>query len=69
MPSKILFLWATCGGKAAARGPQKGISGEAKPLPNPHRVSRVTKRKSRRKGLDIRPNMEYYHFDVNVKVV
>src|SRR5437660_1087309 len=28
-PAKILFLWATCGGKAAARGPHKGISGAA----------------------------------------
>jgi len=35
MPSKILFLWATRGGFAAARGPQKGISGAAAPPPNP----------------------------------
>ena len=27
MPSKILFLWATCGGKAATRGPQEGNFG------------------------------------------
>jgi hypothetical protein len=29
MPSKIFPLWATCGGKAAARGPQKRDFGEA----------------------------------------
>jgi len=42
MPSKIRCLWATCGGCAAARGPQKGISGAAVPPPNPHRVTRVS---------------------------
>jgi hypothetical protein len=31
MPSKILFLWATCGGKAAARGPHMRILGAAAP--------------------------------------
>src|SRR5438552_12086331 len=29
-PAKTLFLWATCGGFAAARGPQQGISGAAR---------------------------------------
>jgi len=44
MTSKILFLRATCGGKAATRGPQKGISGAAPPPPHPHRVSPVIKK-------------------------
>src|SRR5215218_10320607 len=38
-PSKILSLWAVCGGFAAAYGPQKEISGRLR-LPKPHhRVS------------------------------
>src|SRR3954452_13372014 len=39
--SKNLFLWAACGGFAAARGPQQRISGAASPPPNPHHVSHV----------------------------
>src|SRR4051794_31479140 len=42
MPSKNLFLWAACGGFAAARGPQQRISGAAAPPPNPYRVSPVS---------------------------
>jgi hypothetical protein len=41
MPSTILSLWATYGGKAAVRGPQKDIWGAAKPPPHPHRISPV----------------------------
>ena len=41
MPSRTLFLWARCGGLAAAPGPQKEISGAAVPPPNPHRITRV----------------------------
>jgi len=41
MPSKTLYLWARCGGKAAAPGPQKESAGAAVPPPHPHRLSRV----------------------------
>src|SRR5438045_641533 len=35
MPSTIRSLWSTCGGFAAARGPQKGISGGGCAAPKP----------------------------------
>jgi len=35
MPAKIRFLWATCRGFAATRGPQKEISGAAQPPQTP----------------------------------
>jgi len=41
MPSKTLYLWARCGGFAAAPGPQKESAGAAVPPPHPHRLSRV----------------------------
>ena len=37
--AKNFFLWVACGGKAAARDPQKEFRG-GKPPPNPHRVNR-----------------------------